>query len=81
MFRRAFANHYMSAESFLPWTNDNRLDVKPEEDMRDVVMVAGVDPCVVHGPGMPATPRLWLGCIQCRLCVLLTQLRIHVARP
>ena len=49
-FRRAFANHYMSAASFLPWTNDNRLSVKPEEDMRDVVMVAGADPYVVPAP-------------------------------
>lgn len=31
-YRRAFANHYMSAESKLPWTNDGRFDVT--DDMR-----------------------------------------------
>ena len=31
-YRRAFANHYMSAESLLPWTNDGRLP--PTKDMR-----------------------------------------------
>lgn len=41
-FRRALANHYMSAESFLPWNWDGRL--APTEDNRDVLMVAGVDP-------------------------------------
>ncbi|MEM7274976.1 MAG: phytanoyl-CoA dioxygenase family protein [Actinomycetota bacterium] len=41
-FRRALVNHYMSAESMLPWHWDGRL--APSEDMRDVVLVAGVDP-------------------------------------
>lgn len=43
-YRRALVNHYMSAESLLPWR-------KPEEgihmaiaDYRDIVMVAGEDP-------------------------------------
>lgn len=31
-YRRAFANHYMSAESKLPWTNDGRFDIT--DDMR-----------------------------------------------
>eukprot|EP00045_Choanoeca_perplexa_P006306 m.53620 g.53620 ORF g.53620 m.53620 type:complete len:321 (-) comp13574_c0_seq3:81-1043(-) len=43
-YRRAFANHYMSAESLLPWNNDGRLP--PTKDMRDIVMVSGTDP---HG--------------------------------
>jgi phytanoyl-CoA hydroxylase len=41
-FRRALVNHYMSAESMLPWDWDGRLPLK--EDMRDIVMVAGNDP-------------------------------------
>jgi ectoine hydroxylase-related dioxygenase (phytanoyl-CoA dioxygenase family) len=47
-FRRSLVNHYMSAESLLPW--------KPEEktaialtDYRDIVMVAGEDPFAYKG--------------------------------
>ncbi|HEY5462538.1 MAG TPA: phytanoyl-CoA dioxygenase family protein [Hanamia sp.] len=41
-FRTALVNHYMSAESMLPWDQDGKLP--PTEDLRDIVMVAGVDP-------------------------------------
>lgn len=41
-FRTALVNHYMSAESTLPWDQDRRLPAT--EDLRDIVMVAGVDP-------------------------------------
>jgi len=41
-FRTALVNHYMSAESMLPWDQDGKLD--PTEDLRDIVMVAGKDP-------------------------------------
>jgi len=41
-FRRALANHYMSAESLLPWDWDGRIQIK--DDMRDIVMVTGKDP-------------------------------------
>lgn len=48
-FRRSLVNHYMSAESLLPWR-------RPEEnvgmgiaDFRDVVMVAGEDPYLYKG--------------------------------
>ncbi|XP_065829295.1 phytanoyl-CoA dioxygenase, peroxisomal-like isoform X2 [Oscarella lobularis] len=47
-FRRAFANHYMSAESLLPWTNDGRFEVG--DDMRDVLMVCGEDPYAKFKP-------------------------------
>jgi hypothetical protein len=45
-YRRALVNHYMSAESLLPWFYDKN---KPEGpvaamDYRDIVMVAGTDP-------------------------------------
>lgn len=39
-FRTALVNHYMSAESMLPWWVDN----KPTDDLRDIVLVVGKDP-------------------------------------
>jgi len=41
-FRTALVNHYMSAESMLPWDQDGSLE--PTEDLRDIIMVAGEDP-------------------------------------
>jgi phytanoyl-CoA hydroxylase len=41
-FRMALVNHYMSAESMLPWDQDGKLPAT--EDLRDIVMVAGEDP-------------------------------------
>lgn len=41
-FRIALVNHYMSAESMLPWDRDGSLP--PTEDLRDIVLVAGKDP-------------------------------------
>lgn len=41
-FRRALVNHYMSAESMLPWNMDGKIELK--EDMRDIVIVIGQDP-------------------------------------
>jgi ectoine hydroxylase-related dioxygenase (phytanoyl-CoA dioxygenase family) len=46
-FRMALVNHYMSAESMLPWDQDGKLP--PTEDLRDIVMVAGVDPYAWKG--------------------------------
>ena len=48
-FRRSLVNHYMSAESLLPWYG-----FKPEEpvstaDYRDIVMIAGEDPYAFKG--------------------------------
>lgn len=50
-YRRALVNHYMSAESLLPWFYDKN---KPEGpvaamDYRDIVMIAGVDPYAWKG--------------------------------
>jgi len=42
-YRRALVNHYMSAESFLPWTAQEGV-AQAKCDFRDVVMVAGTDP-------------------------------------
>lgn len=47
-FRRALVNHYMSAESFLPWRyQEGRTMAKM--DYRDIVMVAGEDPYAWKG--------------------------------
>ena len=46
-FRRALVYHYMSAESYLPWDQDGKLELK--EDMRDIVMVSGKDPYEYKG--------------------------------
>lgn len=54
--RRAVANHYMSAESLLPW-----LDVTGHvgaADYRDVVLVAGEDPYAWKGTESRATPMV-----------------------
>jgi hypothetical protein len=41
-FRTALVNHYMSAESMLPWDQDGKFTLT--EDLRDIVMVAGTNP-------------------------------------
>jgi len=46
-FRTALVNHYMSAESLLPWDQDGNLP--PTADLRDIVMVAGTDPYAWKG--------------------------------
>lgn len=46
-FRMALVNHYMSAESMLPWDQDGKLPAT--EDLRDIVMVAGTDPYSYKG--------------------------------
>eukprot|EP01102_Stenamoeba_stenopodia_P009110 TRINITY_DN2671_c0_g2_i1.p1 TRINITY_DN2671_c0_g2~~TRINITY_DN2671_c0_g2_i1.p1 ORF type:complete len:326 (+),score=63.82 TRINITY_DN2671_c0_g2_i1:470-1447(+) len=48
IFRRAFANHYMSAESLLPWNWDGRIPGYVE-DNRDILMVCGEDPYAYKG--------------------------------
>lgn len=46
-FRTALVNHYMSADSMLPWDQDGKLE--PTEDCRDIVMVSGRDPYAWKG--------------------------------
>ena len=43
-FRRSLVNHYMSAESLLPWFGAGYQGVFAAADYRDIVMVAGRDP-------------------------------------
>ncbi len=47
-YRRALVNHYMSAESLLPWQNAEGRHIA-EFDFRDIVMVAGEDPYAYKG--------------------------------
>ena len=52
--RRALVNHYMSAESLLPWTTTKPTDLKPGSsvagaDDRDIIMVCGKDPYAYKG--------------------------------
>jgi phytanoyl-CoA hydroxylase len=44
-YRRVLVNHYMSAESLLPWGDENGAT----GDYRDIVMVAGSDPYYFKG--------------------------------
>jgi phytanoyl-CoA hydroxylase len=47
-FRRALVNHYMSAESLLPWWKQGG-PLPPTHDNRDIVLVAGSDPYAWKG--------------------------------
>lgn len=46
-FRTALVNHYMSAESMLPWDQDRKLPAT--EDLRDIVLITGEDPYAYKG--------------------------------
>ncbi len=48
-FRRALVNHYMSAESLLPWGGFPAGTAIGMADFRDIVMVAGQDPYQYKG--------------------------------
>jgi phytanoyl-CoA hydroxylase len=48
-YRRALANHYMSAESLLPWRAPQDGEWMAVADYRDVVLVAGQDPYAYKG--------------------------------
>jgi phytanoyl-CoA hydroxylase len=41
-FRTALVNHYMSAESMLPWDQDGKLMLT--DDLRDIILITGTDP-------------------------------------
>jgi ectoine hydroxylase-related dioxygenase (phytanoyl-CoA dioxygenase family) len=47
--RRALVNHYMSAESLLPWFPPQQGEAMALLDHRDIVMVAGRDPYAAAG--------------------------------
>lgn len=46
-FRSVLVNHYMSADSMLPWDQDGKIPLT--EDLRDIVHVAGRDPYAWKG--------------------------------
>lgn len=48
-FRRTLVNHYMSAESLLPWNKPPDKITMALADYRDVVMVCGADPYAYKG--------------------------------
>jgi phytanoyl-CoA hydroxylase len=48
-FRRSLVNHYMSAESLLPWRKPDDKTNMAQTDYRDIVMVAGKDPYAYKG--------------------------------
>jgi ectoine hydroxylase-related dioxygenase (phytanoyl-CoA dioxygenase family) len=48
-FRRSLVNHYMSAESLLPWINPTGPFSVATLDHRDIIMIAGEDPYAFQG--------------------------------
>ncbi len=48
-YRRALVNHYMSAESLLPWFRTDKEGSVASMDYRDIIMVAGKDPYAWKG--------------------------------
>ncbi len=48
-YRRALVNHYMSAESLLPWHPPQPGEAMGTLDYRDIVMIAGTDPYAYKG--------------------------------
>lgn len=48
-YRRVLVNHYMSAQSLLPWHNPREGEHMATADMRDVVLIAGKDPYAYKG--------------------------------
>lgn len=57
-YRRALANHYMSAESLLPWHRPPDHQGVATHDYRDIVMVAGTDPYAWKGTEDIAVPHV-----------------------
>ena len=54
-FRRVLVNHYMSAESLLPWRVPEGVGAA-RADVRDIVMIAGEDPYAYKGIDDSARP-------------------------
>lgn len=47
-FRRVLVNHYMSAQSFLPWSHEEGVPMA-KQDNRGIIMIAGKDPYAWKG--------------------------------
>ena len=57
-FRRVLVNHYMSAESLLPWHALKPGERMATADFREIVMVAGEDPYAYKGTQMSGRPQV-----------------------
>ncbi|PQV63624.1 Phytanoyl-CoA dioxygenase (PhyH) [Abditibacterium utsteinense] len=59
-YRRALVNHYMSAQSFLPWHGPRQSEkvAMAKLDFRDIVMVAGTDPFAHKGIETRVAPHV-----------------------
>jgi phytanoyl-CoA hydroxylase len=57
-YRRALVNHYMSAESLLPWTTPAEGEFVSVHDFRDIVMIAGQDPYGYKGIDTLSFPHI-----------------------
>jgi len=57
-FRRVLVNHYMSAESLLPWHNIQPGERMATADFREIIMVAGEDPYAYKGTTMSGKPHV-----------------------
>ncbi|MCH8977882.1 MAG: phytanoyl-CoA dioxygenase family protein [Armatimonadetes bacterium] len=57
-FRRVLVNHYMSAESLLPWIWPSEPTGLAMHDHRDVILVAGTDPYAYKGTEQIMTPHI-----------------------
>lgn len=57
-YRRSLVNHYMSAESLLPWWPPGEKQSMALADYRDIVMVAGTDPYAYKGTQDLAKPHV-----------------------
>ena len=57
-FRRVLVNHYMSAESLLPWHLPKEGERMATADVRDIVMIAGEDPYVYKGTTQNGKPSV-----------------------
>lgn len=55
-FRRALVNHYMSAESLLPWHLPKEGERMATADVREIVMIAGEDPYAYKGTTQNGKP-------------------------
>lgn len=55
-YRRVLVNHYMSAQSLLPWRQPKENEGMGMADYRDIVMIAGSDPYGWKGTEELATP-------------------------
>jgi phytanoyl-CoA hydroxylase len=57
-YRRVLVNHYMSAESLLPWQRPGEGEPMAVVDYRDIVIVAGIDPYHWKGTADIAKPKV-----------------------